>query len=270
VVSSQQSSEALQPFVRAYAQRTTFLDVPPQIVPPRLEQTLHFDFGTPVEVCIDGHRPIPSPPAVVIGAHTHAGVRVQLRKGVESFVVFFRPGGFSELFGIPMRHFANTHAEADAVLGLPLRRIWEQLGCARSFADRVVIIERFLTDRLALVTPSIIALAANELLRLRGTPQISLFAATFGFEVRQFERRFLREMGISPKLFARVARFQTALDWKLTFPNVTWRYIAHELEYHDQMHLVHDFSKLGGTAPSRIIETIGDARPHALITSEEF
>jgi transcriptional regulator GlxA family with amidase domain len=112
---------------------------------------------------------------------------------------------------------------------------------------------------------TVITVAANELLLRRGRPHIAPFAASFGLDVRQFERRFSREIGMSPKRFARIARFQTALDWKLARPASTWREIAHELDYHDQMHLVHDFSKLGGHAPSEMLAGLGDSRPPALV-----
>jgi len=266
VLHSQRSSPVLRPFVRAYAQRRIPVDLPIQLVPPRLEQTLQFDFGTAVEVWIDGQSPFPSPRAVVIGAHSHAGLRLQLRRGVESFAVFFRPSGFSQLFGVPLLHLANSYAEADAVVGPPLRRVCEEMGCTDSFAERVQILERFLTRYVNHAASTVITRAANELLLRQGRPQIAPFAAMCGLDIRQFERRFSREIGISPKHFARIARFQTALDWKLARPATTWRHIAHELGYHDQMHLVHDFSKLGGHAPGEMLAGLGDSRPPALVT----
>jgi AraC-like DNA-binding protein len=267
VLNSQRSSEALRPFVRAYAQRTTFADAPRQFLPPRLEQTLNFDFGIPVEVWMAG-RPFPSPPAVVVGAHDHGGIQLHLRKGVESFSVFFRPTGFTQLFGVPLVHLTNAYAEADAILGPAMRGVWEEMGSADSFRDRVAIIERFLIARRDVAAASVIAFAANELLRLQGRPQIAQFSAALGLDVRQFERRFVREIGITPKRFARVARFQTALDWKLARPGITWCHLAHELGYHDQMHLVHDFSKLGGQSPSEILGAVGDSRPPALVSGK--
>jgi AraC-like DNA-binding protein len=268
VLHSQRSSPLLSPFVRAYAQRTIAADAPLQVLPPRLEQTLNFDFGTPVEVWTDGEAPFPSPAAVVVGAHDHGGLRLRLMKGVESFSIFFRPSGFSQLFGVPSVHLANTHAEADALLGPALHRVREQMGSTSSFQDRVAIVERFLIGRRDHATSSIITVAANELLRLRGRPSVSPFARAFGLDIRQFERRFLREIGMSPKRFARIARFQTALDWKLARPSTTWREIAHDLGYHDQMHLVHDFSKLGGYAPGEMLAGLGDSRPPALVTND--
>ena len=65
--------------------------------------------------------------------------------------------------------------------------------------------------------------------------------------LRQFERSFERDVGVSPKSFARIARFQSALDAKLVSPQRTWLDIAHSFGYHDQMHMIHDFEALGRT-----------------------
>jgi transcriptional regulator GlxA family with amidase domain len=81
---------------------------------------------------------------------------------------------------------------------------------------------------------------------------------------RQLERRFAREIGVPPKSYARIARFQTALDAKLANPRRTWLDIAHQLQYHDQMHMVHDFSALANGSPNRVLATVGDMRPDAL------
>ena len=70
--------------------------------------------------------------------------------------------------------------------------------------------------------------------------------------IRQFERRFRYEIGIPPKLYARIARFEAALRRKAAAPAMQWTDIAHALGYHDQMHMVHDFKRLSGDSPTAI------------------
>jgi transcriptional regulator GlxA family with amidase domain len=81
--------------------------------------------------------------------------------------------------------------------------------------------------------------------------------------IRNYERRFVAEMGISPKLFARVARFQRALDRK-RITGETWLEVAQEIGYSDQMHMVRDFRAFGGEPPSRLIQTSGDFQPWSI------
>jgi AraC-like DNA-binding protein len=57
---------------------------------------------------------------------------------------------------------------------------------------------------------------------------------------------------VSPKVYARIARFEAALKNKMQSPGMRWTDIAHELGYHDQMHMVHDFQQLSGSSPSDV------------------
>jgi transcriptional regulator GlxA family with amidase domain len=86
--------------------------------------------------------------------------------------------------------------------------------------------------------------------------------------LRQFERDFRREVGASPKVFARIARFQAALDAKIAAPKRSWLDIAHTFGYYDQMHMIHDFATLGRNSPTRLVSQIGDSRPPALVADE--
>ncbi|MGB0122483.1 MAG: helix-turn-helix domain-containing protein [Silvibacterium sp.] len=270
ILQSMPPCQALRMYVRAYAQRKTQIaDVPIfEPVPARLEQTLEFQFGDLYDVCFSGGLQLLSPPIVVVGLQTQLRADIRLYGQIESFAVFFQPSGFSQLFGIPMVKFLNQAYEATSVYGSDLRAIWNRLGESSSFTDRVSIIERFLL-RLAACAPvtDSIAVSANRFLALRGIVSVSALAGQSGLSLRHFERRFFEGVGLPPKRFARIARFQTALDAKVANPDLTWLHIAHDLDYFDQMHMVHDFQKLGGDSPSRVLARLGDLRPEALASS---
>jgi transcriptional regulator GlxA family with amidase domain len=100
--------------------------------------------------------------------------------------------------------------------------------------------------------------------------RIAELAACYGISVRQLDRRIRGAVGITPKTYACVARFQTALDAKLLTPCRSWMSIAHDLGYHDQMHMVHDFHRLAGAAPAEILARIGDMRPPAMPNFSQF
>jgi transcriptional regulator GlxA family with amidase domain len=105
---------------------------------------------------------------------------------------------------------------------------------------------------------------SDRLLALQGKIHIADFARQYGITARHLERAFAAQTGTSPKMYARIARFQTALDVKVAAPEMTWLEISHALGYYDQMHLIHDFRKLGGGSPGRILEHLIDMRPEAL------
>ena len=94
-------------------------------------------------------------------------------------------------------------------------------------------------------------------------------ATDSGLSPRQFERRFLAQVGVPPKLYARIIRFNAALDDKLRCPSRAWSRIATDQDYYDQMHLVHDCRAFTGETPSRFLARL-DGLPefHTLFASE--
>ena len=127
------------------------------------------------------------------------------------------------------------------------------MGDVASFADRVRVADEYLCARRpAFDSVGGIASVATEVLLKDGCVRVPQLAHSVGLGIRQFERRFRYEIGIPPKLYARIARFEAALRRKATAPNTRWTDIAHALGYHDQMHMVHDFDRLSGDSPTAI------------------
>jgi len=200
-------------------------------------------------------------------ASRRRGSDLVMSEGVEAFAVFFEPTGLAQLFRTPARYLVDRELEAGAVLGDSINALWTRIGEAATFEKRVCIIEDFLLRQL---TPSCerdrFTLAADRVFAAHGMVRISDIAMQAGLSQRQFERGFVAEMGCSPKLYARVARFQTALDIKIAWPRRSWMEIAYSLCYHDQMHMVHDFQTLTGSSPDRFMAELGEARPKAVVT----
>ena len=69
---------------------------------------------------------------------------------------------------------------------------------------------------------------------------------------RQLERRFLEEVGMTPKRLARISRFQRVFKALERRP-IGWTRVAVECGYYDSSHLVRDFREFTGEAPSRAV-----------------
>lgn len=263
-LSTAQPCPALRPFVRAYAQRQTSAADPTVIesCPAQLEQVLHFEFGNSFDLWYADGRHLVSERINVVSCHTSFAAFAELKGGVESFAIFFHPTGFWRLFGVPVSELTNRGGiEGTSVLGSPVRDLWNDLGEAARFPDRVQVAEKFLLRRLAHTAKTTqITVAAEFLFRAHGSISVSALADLAGMRRRHFERRFREDFAMPPKVFARVARFQAAVDKKLADPGRSWLQIAHEFGYHDQMHMIHDFEKLGGDAPTKFLAQLGNMR----------
>lgn len=97
------------------------------------------------------------------------------------------------------------------------------------------------------------------MLRCHGQVRIGRLANSVGLSVRQFERRFIQQVGVRPKLYARIARFEAALDSRARSGTKSWTEVAHEFGYHDQMHLVHDFEQFSGETPTNLLTEVENA-----------
>jgi AraC-like DNA-binding protein len=263
-------SPPLSDFVRIYAERRVNLAPSAaaliEPIPARLEQMLEFQIGAPFIVNHCEGFNIVTPGQAIIGAQTSGCSRIELGSGVISFGVFFRPTGLSRLLDIPVSEFTGRAFNASSVFKL-FDEVRERLLSCSSFEQRVRHVESVLL-RLAAGAKkrNSIVEVAEHIFSRRGAIRISDVASQTALSLRQFQRNFIENIGIAPKLFARVARFQSALDAKIASPQRAWLEIAHDLQYHDQMHMIHDFQRLGGAVPTQLLPRIGDARPVAVLS----
>jgi len=165
----------------------------------------------------------------------------------------FQPAGFHALFSIPMHELTDKNFDAHAVLGPVVSRLEQLLGECRTFEQRLHVANKFLLRRAIEVRcfDGIAGVAARIL--LGGDSRIATLADNAGLSIRQLERIFLQQLGVRPKLFARIARFEAALDSKARSAQKSWTDVAHEFGYHDQMHMVHDFEEFTGGTPTNVL-----------------
>jgi AraC-like DNA-binding protein len=250
-------SPALEQFVRFYAQREGTIRGPAVVhpVPARPTPMIVFDFDDPTNVFIyERQAMVKSSVAVVVGPQTYRRLEMRLRGALDNFAISFQPDGIHRLFSIPMHELTDIDIEAHSVLGSFITRLGEHLGNVRSFPERVRIVEEaFLSRALAATPPDGVSTAAGGIILAGGRADMPALAAQANLSLRQFERRFMQQVGMRPKLFARIARFEAALENKARLGTKSWTDVAHEFGYYDQMHMVHDFAEFTGGTPTETL-----------------
>jgi AraC-like DNA-binding protein len=223
-------------------------------VPARSPQILEFMFGTRYQVRRKDSEVTENVHAVaLVGSRTRPSAELILSGDVDAFTIVFLPGAFSMLFGVRAFELTNGDFNGQEVLGRRIDELYARLGEVSAFHDRVHIANGFLSAiRPATESVSAIVRTARAMIRNNGLVRISEIAHQTGLGLRQFERRFDQEIGVSPKLYARIIRFEAALQRRAAFPSTPWTDIAHDMGYHDQMHMVHDFARLSGDSPDAI------------------
>jgi AraC-like DNA-binding protein len=150
------------------------------------------------------------------------------------FEMVFKPCAAYRLFGVEMAHLMNEGLDAESMLGKSISELWHRMGEATTFQQRIQIVENFLIPYAQASRPAIAGLTSH-IAKLHGSVRVSDLASAAGISRRQLERQFRAQVGLTPKCFARIYRYESALLLKATIPKRSWSAIAHELGYSDHM-----------------------------------
>jgi AraC-like DNA-binding protein len=170
---------------------------------------------------------------------------------------------------IPPAAFANDNGDGRDIIGNGIHTLWLKLAERNTFPQRIQVAEEYLLPfAINALRQTTVMQTAQYTYRQNGAVRIKELADHSGLSIRQYERRFVTEIGFTPKLFARITRFQMALDKKRMAPDRSWMSVAHQLGYFDQMHMIRDFQSLSGSTPSEVFQQSGDYQPWSLASPE--
>jgi AraC-like DNA-binding protein len=188
---------------------------------------------------------------MISGQHT---VRIN-RHATNDFLILivnFQPGALHLLTGIPMYELTNKGIDAESVFSNEISLVNARLNSTDNYREMIGIVETFLLDKFKALKSDVYSIdrLAKHILKHPQNVSLDGLAAQANLCPRQFERKFRERMGVGPKLFARLARFQKVYNWKYIHPSDDWLSIALACGYHDYPHLVRDCKDFAGTTPT--------------------
>ena len=157
-----------------------------------------------------------------------------------------------QLLGVPMHELVNRVVHLADLLGPAAREREEQLHDAGSWDARFDLLDAALTRRLRTVreVPPPLAWAYES---LAGRATVGAIATELQWSRRRLATAFREHVGLTPKAFARVIRFDRVVrQVKAMRAGVTpaWSSLAFECGYADQSHLVREFREFAGLTPT--------------------
>lgn len=159
----------------------------------------------------------------------------------------FRPGGAAPFLSVPCEALAELDAPLEALWGAPARAARDWLHDAPSPDQALARLARVLEARLDPALAAGPALAAARAALERGAA-VGEVADRTGLSTSTLRRRFLRALGLSPKQYAGVHRFQRAVH-RLAAANEDLAEVAVAVGYFDQAHMTRAFDRFGGLTP---------------------
>jgi AraC-like DNA-binding protein len=170
--------------------------------------------------------------------------------------VVFQPGALFRLLDIPLAEFGSLYVDAESVLNKEMRSINEQLANAENYTKMIQIVEGYLLHKVKNIKKSIQPIDMIGEILNKQPDQFSLqwFASQACLSPRQFERKFIERIGISPKLYYRIARFHKAFEMKEKNPGSDWLSVAVACGYTDFQHLNKDFKQFADVTPTILLK----------------
>ena len=244
--------------------------IPPKLYSPRPEQCLQFyPKDTETVKYADSDKVISNKKAVITGQHTTLNHRYVGQKFL-SFQVVFQPGAFYRLTGIYMQEVANQYLDAEDILGTQVKQVTEQLFYAKSYAEMVIVVEQYLSELVKKTKKEKHAVTFSAGLMINEHEHFSLdrFLNQSFLSHRQFDRRFKEQIGIPPKQFLQIVRFDKAFRMKNKYPQLDWLSVAVRCGYYDYQHLVKDYKEFTGYTPPRFFAIDNQAPERAFGDAE--
>ena len=180
---------------------------------------------------------------------------IKLTGKLSVFSVVFQPQGLMQFFKFPLYEICNQNVPLQHLNKQAGRDLEEKMGEATSFSQRVSIVETYLLDLLKTDFTDFEFRRINRVVELitktYGNIDIDKLASEACLCRKQFERVFAKHIGISPKQYLKIIRFQFAIFQRQKNANMSLEHLSYESGYYDQSHFVNDFKSLSGLTPKQ-------------------
>ena len=180
--------------------------------------------------------------------------------------VHFKQGGAFPFLGLPADELADTHIDLDTLWGRSAAEIRERLAATPSPRRRFQLLEKSLLSKLfrPLGHHAAVSLALDGFRLDNSHAIVRRLAREAGLSHRRFIDVFRLEVGLRPKLFNRVQRFQCVLARVHSIAPSDWAQLASDYGYFDQSHLIRDFLAFSGFSPADYLRRLTQLRHQGL------
>jgi AraC-like DNA-binding protein len=200
--------------------------------------------------CPEGQPNRQSAPMLIVGARTIYEI-VDTSDMADLIGVVFAPGGFPLFAGDAADLFSNRSVSLEDVWGTRTRALRDRLRELETPRERLQCLEAFLATFCAAGQSSHAQMPAIEFaLRCFGQApcmtSVREVSRSIGWSERRFSQVFREQVGLSPKVWCRVQRFQRVVRQLHADAEIPWPELALECGYYDQSHFANEFRAFSG------------------------
>lgn len=162
----------------------------------------------------------------------------------------FQPAGMLSVFGPAVEDMTDITLDVADLMPYAARELEERCATADSPQRRLQIAAGWVAERLRVHAPPapVVGWATRALDRSGGQLAIGTLIDMSGYSRTRFFETFRRHTGVSPKIYARLARFRHAME-ELRSADDSIAGVAFSSGYYDQSHLTAEFNTFAGMSP---------------------
>jgi len=241
--------------LRHFVDRIWYLEGPAGMlgaepVPPDGHTEIIVHAGDPfAELAADGSSRVQD--RVLLAGQATRAVRLEPRGFARMVGARLRPSGAHALFGVPQHELTNRIADLSQIDRRLQRRLVDAVSSREEAGQMVAAFQRVLETAAAAreidpVATELVAVARSR----RGLVRVGDLAAELTLSARQLERLFQDRVGLTPKMYLRIVRFQEVLRAvRFGAPARRWAHVAADHGFYDQAHFIRDFKAFVGASP---------------------
>ena len=250
--------EILKPFVECYFFWQSTEAVQNLIVesPPSGYCSIVFNCGDDYFLQNKKYEKLAVPKQFIAGQSVYS-YKLFLNGNISIAGIVFKPAGLASLFDLPTFEYTEER--------VPLTKVFrpsfitpfiEKIENAAEANEKIKLLEE-----LVLIhynknkpKPDYIDLAANLIIEKNGMINVTGMMKDAFMSRRNFERKFLKKVGLSPKYYARILRISYIFLQIAGKKKADWGSLFSTCEFYDQSHLIKDFIEFTGRTPQQYLE----------------
>ncbi len=168
------------------------------------------------------------------------------------FVIKFRAGGSFPFFHIPLTELNDLVIDAELIFGNEILILREKLVSAHTQEAMFPLVENWLIKRARQSTlpEAVVDFAVTNIITRPTLNDVKSISQKTGYSQKQFIHIFKKHVGITPKKYQRIVRFNKALQEIEKFNKIDWSSISYDCGYFDQAHFINEFKYFSGINPT--------------------
>ncbi len=173
--------------------------------------------------------------------------------------VHFKPGGCYPFVDFPMSEINNRTIELDLVWGSGINQVREAILYETTAEGRFAVLEQFLLlkGKNRMDGHVLVQFSVSQLVKSPQMWTIRDLSFKTGVSAKHLITLFKKYVGLSPKMFSRINKFQKVIQLIELRQKIEWASLAYECGYFDQAHFIKEFRDFSGLNPVSYLEKRG-------------